>query len=258
MQEPIPHDQHQVALGGFAGGDQNGLSAQQPLPHMQPMGGTPVAEMRNPVINPNAFGHMSRNQVVTAPPTTQEVSQMHQEALRAADIAAKAEQEEQFGILRAEELKRAANEAQTEIREMQLAMNKKKKRGGKKVQKKEYEAAFQKASELKREADEAHSKITGLQVNAMKAKREADQLRQISEQAEFDIAAAASVRQMQDVARSNGNIGYTNANNQTNALGISSQVNYMQNNVPTGDTQGFDNPFLSNEFGTTPSTAGQF
>ena len=116
------------------------------------------------------------------------------------------------------------------------------------IQKKDYEKALQKASEMKKEALDAQNRINELQVIAMKAKREADQLRAKSEQAEFDIAAAASVQEMQDASRMNGN-----------GMGPGVPMNNgMQSEVPHNNSQGFDNPFSNFDFQSPSTAAGQF
>lgn len=115
---------------GYMGGAPVDLNNQ----NMQPMGGVAAPEMTNPIISPDSFGLDQGTKQPVTPPTQEEAARMHQEAIEAADIATKAEQEQQLAMLHAEEMQRAAEKAQAEATEIQTAMSKKKGFGKKKNQ----------------------------------------------------------------------------------------------------------------------------
>jgi len=262
------YQNNQMYMGGVSNLDTNAGIVQTQTPVQTPavpLGGMPVPQMTNPVINPNSFSHVDNKQTAP-PPSTDEISIMQQEARQAANIAFKAEQLQQFAVLRAEELQRNVSEAESSLREIELAMASKKSkgfgRGGKKAQKKEYETALENVADLKKSGSEAQSKITASQVNAMKAKREADQLRLKCEQAEFDVAAAASVKEMYgrngNFSNTPGNINSTVQNGTSGLVTDSHQDIGFQNSVPPNSSQVDDNPFHNFEFSATSNTAGQF
>ena len=115
--------------------------------------------------------------------------------------------------------------------------------------------ASQKTSEKKKAAEAAKAKITELQVFAMKAKRAADELRQQSEQAEFDIAAAASIQDTSGPTRNApngpGNTSHTQNGGINGPGGDPSMSIGVQNGPANSAPQGFDNPFNSYSFPTT-------
>lgn len=155
---------------------------------------------RDSFVDAAALGH---NEDDAAADLSARIEKLKAEVNTCVEISEAADTEQFHLAKRAEELKKAAAQAEKEAQEISESLNKKKGSvfgGGKdKKKQKEFEKAAQKAAEARKKAKDAEIRLGAAQSTALQLRHQVMEKRHAVEQAEMEAATMASIKDQRNV-----------------------------------------------------------
>eukprot|EP00542_Grammatophora_oceanica_P015991 CAMPEP_0194039652 /NCGR_PEP_ID=MMETSP0009_2-20130614/11757_1 /TAXON_ID=210454 /ORGANISM="Grammatophora oceanica, Strain CCMP 410" /LENGTH=1039 /DNA_ID=CAMNT_0038682559 /DNA_START=18 /DNA_END=3137 /DNA_ORIENTATION=- len=195
-----------------------------------------------------AFGHVP---TTTSTLTADDVQKMKDRALEAERSSAEAHDTFQTLAAEADKLRSAADQAESDARTKQAKANEKPKKKvfggrGKKKELKEAEDAANDAAAKKKHFLELQTQANNAQTLAMESRREAEKLKQEAEQAELNLASAASVAEAHEKDMTATKAAMDSAPTQTNG--------FQEASAPAGyPSYGVEASQAPSPFGGAPS-----